>query len=95
MCSACSFVEARRVVTRLHIADLRNNDDRASLRGNDAVRLVGIILALLGSASLTYSVRATLERPRPSDVLFAVLAWLSLVLALLGVALIFVPGFLG
>ncbi len=95
MCNACSFGVARSVVTPLKDTDLINADAGASLTGNDAVRLVGIILALLGAASLTYSVRATLERPRPSDVLFAVLAWLSLVVALLGIALVFVPGFLG
>lgn len=63
--------------------------------GIDAVRLLGIILTVLASAGFVYAVRATMERERPADVLFALLAWCSLVIALLGIALVFVPGFLG
>lgn len=51
-------------------------------------------MLIAGGTGLGFSVRNTLERPRPSDVAFAVVAWVSVLLALLGLALLFVPGFL-
>lgn len=51
-------------------------------------------MCLVGGAGLAFSVRATLERRRPGDVAFALLSWVMVVVALLGLALVFVPDFL-
>jgi hypothetical protein len=58
------------------------------------MRLLGLVLILAGAAGVVFGVRQTLESQRPRDVAFAVLSWVSVVVALLGLALTFVPGFL-
>ncbi len=63
--------------------------------GNDAVRLLGILMALVGGVGVVHSVRGTLANGRPKDVGYALVSIAASVLALLGVALAFVPGFLG
>jgi hypothetical protein len=59
------------------------------------VRFVGALLFLLGAAGTGYSVWASFERNRPLDVAFAVAAPLAFALALVGLLLVFVPGFFG
>jgi hypothetical protein len=58
------------------------------------VWLVGILLFLAGSGATAYSIRAIDQRRRPVDVAFAIAAPLAALIALLGLILIFVPGFL-
>ncbi len=58
------------------------------------MRLLGILLAIAGAVGLVHSIRGTLGQGRPKDVAYALLSVASVVLALLGVALAFVPGFL-
>ena len=59
------------------------------------MRLLGLVMLVMGSVGAGFSIRNTLASNRPKDVAFALLAWVSVVLALLGLALVFVPGFLG
>ena len=59
------------------------------------MRLLGLVLFLAGGAGVAYGVRLTLQRGRPADVVYALLSWLAVMIALLGLGLIFVPGFLG
>lgn len=59
------------------------------------MRLLGVLLALAGALGLVYSVRGTFTQSRPKDVAFAMLALVCTMVALLGLALAFVPGFLG
>jgi hypothetical protein len=61
---------------------------------NDAVRLLGIVLFLAGGATVAYALRRTLDSGRPRDVAFALLAFLAVIIALLGLGLTFVPTFL-
>jgi hypothetical protein len=56
---------------------------------------LGLLLFLGGGAGTAYCSWAALHRPRPKDVAFSVLAPLAALLALIGLALLFVPGFLG
>ena len=56
--------------------------------------LVGILLFLAGSGATAYSIQAIDRRRRPADVAFAIAAPLAALIALLGLILIFVPGFL-
>jgi uncharacterized membrane protein len=58
------------------------------------VRIVGILLFLLGAGATAYSIRAIDRRRRPLDVAFAIAAPLAALIALLGLILLFVPGFL-
>jgi hypothetical protein len=44
---------------------------------------------------MAYAVRRTLAAGRPTDVAFALLACLSVIIAILGLGLTFVPDFLG
>lgn len=60
-----------------------------------AVRILGVILLLAGSAGTAYATWAVFHRGRPADVAFAVLAPLAALLALTGLLLAFVPGFFG
>jgi len=55
---------------------------------------LGVVLAIVGFAGIVFCGRATLERPRPADVAFATLTMLAVFVAMLGLALVFVPGFL-
>jgi len=50
---------------------------------------------LLGGGGTAYSTWATYNRGRPHDVLFGIAAPLAMVVALIGLLLIFVPGFFG
>lgn len=60
-----------------------------------AVRILGVILLLAGSAGTAYTTWAVFHRGRPADVAFAVAAPLAALLALTGLLLAFVPGFFG
>ena len=60
---------------------------------NDAVRLLGVLLAIAGSVGLARSVRGTLGAKRPKDVAFALLAVVATIVALVGLGMAFVPGF--
>ena len=60
-----------------------------------SVRFLGVLLFLSGSAATGYCTWASYAKSRPRDVLFALLAPVALLSALLGLVLIFVPGFLG
>ena len=57
------------------------------------MRILGALLFLAAAAGTAYSVRAIYDRKRPLDVLFAVLAPLAALLALVGLLLVFVPDF--
>jgi len=50
---------------------------------------------LIGGAGTAYSAWATFHRRRPQDVFFAVLAPLVMLVALVGLLLLFVPDFFG
>lgn len=58
------------------------------------MRLLGILLILLGGAGTAYATWAIYARPRPRDIGFGLLAPVAVVGLLLGLLLIFVPGFL-
>ena len=60
-----------------------------------AVRILGVILLLAGSAGTAYATWAIFHRGRPADVAFAVAAPVAALIALAGLVLAFVPGFLG
>lgn len=62
--------------------------------GNDAVRLLGIILAIAGAVGIARSVRGTLAEGRPKDVAFALLTIAATIVTLVGLGMAFVPGFL-
>jgi hypothetical protein len=57
--------------------------------------VLGVLLFLLGGGATAYSTWAIYESSRPRDVAFAVLAPVAVVISLLGLLLIFVPGFFG
>ena len=59
------------------------------------MRLLGVLMVLVGGAGVGFSVRNTLERSRPADVAYALLAWGCVILTVLGLALLFVPDFVG
>jgi hypothetical protein len=59
------------------------------------VRFLGVLMFLAGGGGTAYSTWASYARSRPRDVMFAALAPVALLVALLGLVLIFVPGFLG
>ncbi|MCP4445319.1 MAG: hypothetical protein GY811_08245 [Myxococcales bacterium] len=59
------------------------------------MRLLGVVLAIAGAVGVVHCVRATLEQGRPKDVAYALLTIVAALVALTGVALAFVPGFLG
>jgi hypothetical protein len=58
------------------------------------VRLLGILLILLGGSGTAYATWAIYAKPRPRDVGFGLLAPVAVLSLLLGLLLIFVPGFL-
>jgi len=58
------------------------------------VRFLGILLFLAGGGGTAYATWATYATRRPRDVFFALLAPVALLVALLGLVLTFVPGFL-
>ena len=57
------------------------------------VRLLGAALFLVGCAGTAYATWATFEKRRPLDVAFGAVAPVALLAALLGLLLVFVPGF--
>ena len=59
------------------------------------MRALGALLFLAASAGTGYAIREAYRRSRPADVLFAVLAPLAALLALIGLLLVFVPDFFG
>jgi hypothetical protein len=59
------------------------------------VRVLGILLFVLAGGGTAFATWATYRRGRPRDVFFALLAPVAMLLALLGLLLAFVPGFLG
>lgn len=59
------------------------------------VRLLGVLLFVLGGAGTGFATWATYQRSRPQDVLFGVLAPVAMLVMLLGLLLMFVPGFFG
>ncbi|HUS66247.1 MAG TPA: hypothetical protein VMZ28_16955 [Kofleriaceae bacterium] len=54
---------------------------------------VGVALVLAGGAGTVWGVTAAASRPRPLDVVAALVAPIALVVAMVGGVLIFVPGF--
>ena len=58
------------------------------------MRIIGVLLFILGCAGTAYCLRAIDQRRRPADVAFALAAPVAALVALLGLVLIFVPGFL-
>ena len=59
------------------------------------VRAFGVLLFLAASAGTGYAIRAAFQRSRPADVVFAVLAPIAALVALIGLLLVFVPDFFG
>lgn len=59
------------------------------------MRYLGLLTFITGGAATAYATWATYNRHRPRDVMFAILAPLALLVALTGLVLTFVPGFLG
>jgi len=57
------------------------------------VRVLGALVFLAGGAATAYATWATFQRRRPLDVAFGALAPLALLVALVGLLLVFVPGF--
>jgi len=51
------------------------------------------LLFFAASAGCGYAIRAAFQRNRPTDVLFAVVAPIAALLALIGLLLVFVPDF--
>lgn len=58
-----------------------------------AIRVLGAVLFLAGCAGTAYATWATFEKRRPLDVAFGALAPVALLAALVGLLLVFVPGF--
>lgn len=58
------------------------------------MRIVGVLLFIAGAAATAYSIRGIDRKKRPGDVAFAVAAPVAALVALLGLILTFVPGFL-
>lgn len=52
-------------------------------------------MAIAGAVGLVHSIRGTLAEGRPKDVAYALMTIAAVVVTLLGIALTFVPGFLG
>ena len=59
------------------------------------MQLLGALLFALGSAGTAYATWATFHRKRPVDVAFAVVAPVAVAVAVIGLVLVFVPGFFG
>ena len=59
------------------------------------MRWIAVLGLVVAAAGLAFSVRQLDTRGRPADVAFALLAPVAAVLALLALAAIFIPGFLG
>ena len=59
------------------------------------MRALGALLFLAASAGTGYAIRAAYQRSRPADVLFAIVAPIAALVALIGLLLVFVPDFFG
>jgi hypothetical protein len=59
------------------------------------VRVIGVLVFLLGATGLFFTVRIALSRGRPLDVIAGLMAPVALVVAVLGLLLVLIPGFLG
>lgn len=59
------------------------------------MRAIGAMLFLAGSVGAGLALRASFEKARGVAALFGLLAPLAVLVALLGLVLLFVPGFLG
>jgi hypothetical protein len=59
------------------------------------VRILGALVFLAGCATTAWAVLGVHRRRRPADVAFAVLAPVAALIALVGLLLVFVPGFFG
>jgi hypothetical protein len=61
------------------------------------MRIMGVLLFLAGSAATAFTIRASFasERRRAVDVVLALASPVAVLVALLGLLLVFVPGFLG
>ncbi|HLU67507.1 MAG TPA: hypothetical protein VKZ63_14595 [Kofleriaceae bacterium] len=57
------------------------------------VRILGALLLVGSGAATAYCVWAVYHRGRPADVLYAALAPAAAIIALIGLLLVFVPGF--
>lgn len=60
-----------------------------------AMRALGALLFILGSAGTAYTTWATYLFKRPRDVVFGTLVPVALLIALTGLLLVFVPNFFG
>jgi hypothetical protein len=58
------------------------------------MRVLGALVALLAGGAAAYLAWATFSSRRPRDVAFALLAPLALLIAILGLVLVFAPNFL-
>jgi hypothetical protein len=59
------------------------------------VRILGALLFVVGGAGTAYTTWAVYQHSRPKDVLLAVAAPTAFLVALVGLLLVFVPGFFG
>lgn len=59
------------------------------------MRVLGVVLFALGCAATAYSVRGAFAGQRPRDLAFAVAAPVAVLVGLVGLVLVFVPGFFG
>ena len=59
------------------------------------MRALGGLLFLFGGGATAYATWATYHRSRPLDVVVGIAAPLALLVSLIGLLLIFVPGFFG
>ncbi len=59
------------------------------------MRILGVLMFLAGGGGTAFSTWAVFTQRRPRDVLFAVVAPLALLTALVGLLLAFVPDFFG
>ncbi len=57
------------------------------------MRILGVILFILGGGGTALATWSVYQQRRPRDILFALAAPLAMVVALLGLLLVFVPGF--
>lgn len=59
------------------------------------MRVLGALLFLAGSAAAGVAIRASFERSRAASALAALAAPVAVLVAIVGLVLAFVPGFLG
>jgi hypothetical protein len=59
----------------------------------ERMRLVGLVVFLLGAGATGYAVRASFERPRAAAAAYGIVASVTVLVALAGLLLVFVPDF--